>query len=280
MEKYIKYITTLLPKDHRGRVKFYYNDHVSVARMGMYWGGKCIASQRFYHIVILNGDPPSLSEKKKMMYFWRYRLVLLPPGRNFTIHGSLDECEPFYYLIIKKEIVDEIVKDFYGRSVNLDIIQYNVKAGTADLVCQIEKELMDKTLGYESIVKYQVSLLMAGILRGHELNKKTGSGGINKACEYIAAYFNTNIHTDELARVANMSKFHFIRQFKQLTGSTPYQYIKQFRLKKGHELLLTTNISISQIAKMCGFVSASHFTHDIRNAYEHTPTQLRQKNKR
>ncbi len=275
MEKYIEYITSFLPDERRNEIKFHKCNNISIAKVNMLLGGSSIASQKFYHIIMLNEDPPRLFENKRTVYFHRNRLIMLPPGREFAIQGALADCDHYYYLVIKRELVDEIVNDFFGSPLALDVIQSNINVYAMDIIGQIEKEIIEKKIGYEAIVKYYLSLLMSKILREFETNKRIGVGGIAKACEYIADNFHTEISIEELARIANISKFHFIRQFKLITGSPPYQYVKNIRLKKGYELLLTTNISISAIAKMCGFLSTSHFSSEIKSTFGKPPTLLR-----
>ena len=78
-----------------------------------------------------------------------------------------------------------------------------------------------------------------------------------------------------LAVMVNLSPSRFRHLFKQETGTTPAQYLKDFRLTKAEKMLRTTFLSIKQILKQVGIASNAHFVHDFRRKYGSTPTAYR-----
>ena len=56
--------------------------------------------------------------------------------------------------------------------------------------------------------------------------------GIRAACEYVEAHSDESIALADLARVAGMSPFHFLRSFKAAVGVTPKRYVDEVRLKR------------------------------------------------
>ncbi len=65
---------------------------------------------------------------------------------------------------------------------------------------------------------------------------------------------------EELASVANFSKFHFNRIFQSIVGETPFQFISRVRIEKAAMLIATNkNESISEIAYKCGFSDTQYF---------------------
>ncbi len=54
---------------------------------------------------------------------------------------------------------------------------------------------------------------------------------------YIEQNYATVIRVNDLCRLANQSKYQFIRNFNGLTGYPPYQYITRLRLQKAKHLL-------------------------------------------
>ena len=81
--------------------------------------------------------------------------------------------------------------------------------------------------------------------------------------------------TSTLAVLVNLSPSRFRHLFKQETGTSPAQYLKDFRLRKAEKMLRTTFLTIKQILKQVGITSNTHFVHDFRQKYGMTPTAYR-----
>lgn len=99
-------------------------------------------------------------------------------------------------------------------------------------------------------------------------------GGISRArlqpvVDYIAANAHEEITLDDLARVANMSRFHFVRQFHSSMGVTPYRYVMDQRLQAAKAQLRLDNRSVSDIALETGFKTPSHVTRFFRRNRRH-----------
>ena len=78
-----------------------------------------------------------------------------------------------------------------------------------------------------------------------------------------------------LAVQVNLSPSRFRHLFKQETGTTPAQYVKEVRVRRAAKLLRTTFLTIKQILKQVGLGSNAHFVHDFRKLYGITPTAYR-----
>ena len=79
----------------------------------------------------------------------------------------------------------------------------------------------------------------------------------------------------ELARAAHATPEHFCRVWKAATGWTPMQAVRLARLDKAAVLLARSNYNIGEIARMCGFASAFHFSRVFKEAFAQTPRELR-----
>ena len=86
---------------------------------------------------------------------------------------------------------------------------------------------------------------------------------------------STRWNTQTLAKLITLSPSRFRHLFKQETGTSPTQYLKDFRLRRAEFLLRTTFLSVKQVVKQAGISSNSHFVHDFRKAYGMTPTAYR-----
>jgi len=81
--------------------------------------------------------------------------------------------------------------------------------------------------------------------------------------------------TPSLAALVNLSPSRFRHLFKQETGTSPAQYLKDSRLRKAEIMLRSSFLSVKQILKQVGLGSNAHFVHDFRKMYGMTPTAYR-----
>jgi AraC family transcriptional regulator of arabinose operon len=81
--------------------------------------------------------------------------------------------------------------------------------------------------------------------------------------------------TTTLAALVNLSPSRFRHLFKQETGTSPAQYLKDFRLRKAELMLRTTFLSVKQVLKQVGLSSNTHFVSDFRKLHGMTPTAYR-----
>ena len=99
---------------------------------------------------------------------------------------------------------------------------------------------------------------------------------LKQSLDFISESFATTISLQTLADQLGLSSYYFARQFKQSTGQSPYQYIKNLRLERAKVLLDTKpHLSITSIAFQLGFADHSHFTKQFRERYKLTPSDYR-----
>ena len=84
-----------------------------------------------------------------------------------------------------------------------------------------------------------------------------------------------NLNVDQLAAKMNLERSQFYRKIKALTGHAPVELIRRLRLENARALLLTTELSVGEIAYKIGFSSPAYFTKCYREAYDETPSQVR-----
>lgn len=102
---------------------------------------------------------------------------------------------------------------------------------------------------------------------------------INKTLDYIEKNLDQQFTLEELAGIANFSKFHFTRIFHSLIGETPFQFIIRVRLEKAATMLLTDKKnSIQNICYKTGFSDVSVFSRYFKKYFLVSPSQYRIKN--
>ncbi len=108
-----------------------------------------------------------------------------------------------------------------------------------------------------------------------------GADGLSQAKltrvrDYINSHLDRDLKLVELAVIAQMSSYHFLRLFKQSMGLTPHQYILQCRIDQAKYLLQHSELSIADIAIRVGFCDQSHLTRRFKRIVGVTPKQLLQ----
>lgn len=98
---------------------------------------------------------------------------------------------------------------------------------------------------------------------------------IRAAREFIMDHIQGPVPLIEIAHSVGINEYKLKRGFKELYGSTVFQFIKDQRLRKARVLVLYTNKSISAIAKLVGFKKGNHLSREFKKLFGHSPTQLR-----
>jgi AraC family transcriptional regulator, glycine betaine-responsive activator len=96
----------------------------------------------------------------------------------------------------------------------------------------------------------------------------------------VAALMEANLEEPlsavELAKSTGLSLRQVQRMFHESLDTTPSKYYLKLRLRRARELLLQTQMSVTQIAVSCGFQSTCHFSKSYRALYGRTPRSERQ----
>lgn len=96
---------------------------------------------------------------------------------------------------------------------------------------------------------------------------------IKTSVEYIKDTLETNLTLDDLASNVSMSKYHFLRVFKQHLGITPHRYILTQKIDKARDKIINGS-TISQASFEVGFSDQSHFTRNFKKLYGYTPKMI------
>ena len=93
---------------------------------------------------------------------------------------------------------------------------------------------------------------------------------------FIHANFQNELSLDFLSQKFYISPYYLSHQFKKITGFTLVGYIQMTRIKNAQQLLLYTNIKITDIAERCGFTSLSQFNRVFNKVCGVSPSRFRQ----
>ncbi len=96
--------------------------------------------------------------------------------------------------------------------------------------------------------------------------------GMKLARDYIGEHFRDDISVEDLARLVNVSRYHFIRAFRLEYGMPPHAYLNQVRLQKARRMLLA-GATAAKAAAASGFYDQSRLNHLFKRVYGVTPAR-------
>lgn len=96
---------------------------------------------------------------------------------------------------------------------------------------------------------------------------------------YINGNYNQSLTLDELAARAGYSKSRFSHLFTETMGISPIHYQNSLRLNAACELLTSTELTVTDVARQCGFIDPLYFSRCFRKKYAMSPTEYRKERK-
>ncbi|WP_192805294.1 AraC family transcriptional regulator [Noviherbaspirillum aerium] len=99
------------------------------------------------------------------------------------------------------------------------------------------------------------------------------SGPLKAVVDYMRAHYAQAITMAELAAIARLSEFHFMRVFRKQFGLSPYTYLTQIRLEHARRTLASGNNG-ARAAAEAGFFDQSHLVRHFKRVYGITPNQF------
>jgi signal transduction histidine kinase/DNA-binding response OmpR family regulator/ligand-binding sensor domain-containing protein len=89
---------------------------------------------------------------------------------------------------------------------------------------------------------------------------------------------NPDFDVESLSQEFSLSRFHFSRKIKQITGLSPKEIINSYRLKRAGQILQQNKLTVSEIAYMVGFDHPNSFSRAFKKYFNMTPTEYLSQN--
>lgn len=160
----------------------------------------------------------------------------------------------------------------------------NAKVQANDIyttIKNIQNEYQHKDLAYELNIKGYIYHLIAMLIREKyipiydEVLNENDIARLTPLFKYIDEFYTKNICMEDIAKMINMNYHYFSRYFKQTTGANFKKFIDFVRIREAEKLLLTTEISICDIAYGVGFSNVSTFNRVFRKLRSCSPSSVR-----
>ncbi|BCJ96762.1 transcriptional regulator [Anaerocolumna cellulosilytica] len=92
---------------------------------------------------------------------------------------------------------------------------------------------------------------------------------------YIHEHYTEDLSLEFLAKYFYISTYYLSHQFKKITGFTLNSYIQMTRIRNAQQLLLSTDMKITEISDACGFSSFSQFNRTFNKYCNTSPSKFK-----
>ncbi|MEG3149708.1 AraC family transcriptional regulator [Sphingomonas sp. ZT3P38] len=202
---------------------------------------------------------------------------------------SLYEWHDCLHIYLPSSRFDDVSQLVGGAAIRADHIRYLADIDD-NLIRQVGKtllaELRAPTAAGRVLAESLALSLTARLVQAYSdpgigrLDRLRTSHGLDdrrlrRVLEYMAAHLEEELGIEDLAGVACLSPFHFIRMFRNRVGTTPSRYLGLMRLEHAKTLLTTGDRALFDVALSCCFSSQTNFTRAFRRATGMTPQEYR-----
>lgn len=210
------------------------------------------------------------------------------------LHYGVSQCDDLVYYAMIVDIkllhshsVDAIETKFITPITQNQILFASKISGDAEIITCISsliQELSQRDLGYELSIKSYLYRILTILLRRYGTNKMTTEDDqlrlknlerFTPVFQHIEEHYQEDLTVELLSGIAGLSRFHFSRLFKELTGRTVTDYINTLRINKSEYLLRNSQMNISEIALSTGFKDIYYFSRSFKKYKNLSPSELR-----
>ena len=209
-----------------------------------------------------------------------HQLIIVNPN---IMHTELSyEAHPLEYIVLGIEGLEiSIPGTNEGR-----YCVYTFPAANKVLNCMqsILWEMQEREQEHQMVCQAYMDIRVVQLMRNTStsMTQVSGSSLTNRQCatvrRYIDNHYKEPLTLDLLAAEANVNKYYLAHAYKQAYGISPINYMISRRIQAGKRLLVETDLSLSQIAGILGFSSASYFSQSFRKAEGTSPVEYRKAN--
>ena len=100
---------------------------------------------------------------------------------------------------------------------------------------------------------------------------------LRRARDHADRHYTEPIGLEELAAVAGLSKYHFLRLFRAAYGRTPAAYLSERRVERAQDLLRATNLTVTEVCHAVGFSSLGSFSSRFREVVGESPSEFQRR---
>ncbi|MFD1956587.1 helix-turn-helix domain-containing protein [Paenibacillus thailandensis] len=157
-----------------------------------------------------------------------------------------------------------------------------VNAAVGRCINAILDEATRKDTGYELAVSMLIKQILLLLLRNDSRKALVEQDEFDRirlgpVLDYVEGHLTGRIQVDEVCRIANMSYFYFVKFFKKAIGMSFTEYVNYRKIKWAERILLTKDLSISEVGERIGMPNMAHFYKMFKKYNDCSPKQFQRK---
>ena len=198
-------------------------------------------------------------------------IIFAPGEKQHHVYNGNATAE-FYYVHFQCDTLPEGIILETSRVYSL-----SYRKQFASIFEEIIEETLSKRPHYENLCISLLLYILSSIQReATETDSASNKEwhGIARAIQHMNRFCDQNLQLKDYASMCHMSKYHFLRIFKSVTGTTPLEYRGRVRIDHAKELLKNSNFSVSEISESLGYSSLAYFSATFKKATGISPTEF------
>ncbi len=159
------------------------------------------------------------------------------------------------------------------------VVPWSLWRRLSGYLAHIHDEYRGRERGWEQSIFASVVQLIVLLerVRVNPIKEERPEDLVSRCLDVIESHLDSDINAEILARLLNVSPKHLSRVFNRAVGCGIRHYLKRRRIEVAKRMLLDDReVSVQEIAFLCGFKALSHFCRSFRELTGTTPTQFRQ----
>jgi AraC family transcriptional regulator len=213
----------------------------------------------------------------------RQQMLPINPGEA---HGATAEpgqlkCHAF---VVDRQLISEAA-DAMGATGEVEVLSDVVPVSReVDLLTRLFlEEARGRQSGYRFLLELTSAQIALYLLRACRSNipqhihvaDRGKRDGIARVIEFFRENVVAPYSLTDVAGIADMNPYRFIRAFRIETGKTPQRYLTDLKIERACLYLRHTAMTITEICMACGFSDSSHFAMVFRRRIGVSPSEYR-----
>lgn len=241
-----------------------------------------------YEMILITSGKASATINHKTYLVGKGSLLFISRLERHNFH-ILEEPYCRYVLSVSSNLImshlkqPELISIFIHRPANFNHAMQIENDLYCGILAMVQKMTEEYAHQQEFFTAYSVSLLISILIELYRAlpgafplrSHGTMTDAVLSAQKYVNDHFQSKLTLQEIADANFVSRHALSLAFKEIVGITFKEYLLLFRITEAKNLLITTDLSVAQIAERVGYINVNNFVKIFKKFQHTTPLQYR-----